>query len=129
MTCQAVALRRLILISSLAFAAGCVSRIDIEHWALEPCDAATTAEIARLVEEGASRDGRVWNDNVRHEERERRRYKLRDGTTIASESSPIRFGTNTVCVAVARHVACYRLLRREMAGLGNSNANKRSERK
>ena len=228
MTCQAVALRRLILISSLAFAAGCVSRIDIEHWALEPCDAATTAEIARLVEEGASRDGRVWNDNVRHEERERRRYKLRDGTTIASESSPIRFGTNTVCVAVAatsegdyiqiadsmfktteilrrhragwgyilpcaasfgngenerlvvvkaprtydnrvrvyvfdqsfkcvweseeiegrrgwrvvvspshpdsvflynKHVACYRLLRREMAGLGNSNANKRSERK
>ena len=219
---------RMILVSSLALAAGCVSRIDIEHWALEPCDAATTAEIARLVEEGASRDGRVWNDNVRHEERERRRYKLRDGTTIASESSPIRFGTNTVCVAVAshngkdciqiadsafkataifgrhsaghgwimpcaasfgsgederlvvvkaprtyhngsqvyvfdqsfkcvwesdeiedrrgwravmspshpdsvflynKHVACYRLLRREMAGLGNSNANKRSERK
>ena len=205
---------RMILVSSLALAAGCVSRIDIEHWALEPCDAATTAEIARLVEEGASRDGRVWNDNVRHEERERRRYKLRDGTTIASESSPvrfgtntvcvavashngkdciqiadsafkataifgrhsaghgwimpcavsfgsgederlvvvkaprtyhngsqvyvttiasesspIRFGTNTVCVAVARHVACYRFLRREMAGLGNSNANKRSERK
>ena len=28
-----------------------------------------------------------------------------------------------------KHVACYRLLRREMAGLGNSNANKRSERK
>ena len=103
MTCQAVALRRLILISSLAFAAGCVSRIDIEHWALEPCDAATTAEIARLVEEGASRDGRVWNDNFSHEERERRRYKLRDGTTIACESSPIRFGTNTVCVAVASH--------------------------
>ena len=120
---------RIILVSSLALAAGCVSRIDIEHWTLEPCDAATTAEIARLVEEGASRDGRVWNDNVRHEERERRRYKLRDGTTIASESSPIRFGTNTVCVAVARHVVCYRLLRREMAGLGNSNANKRSERK
>ena len=61
--------------------------------------ALTTAEIARLVEEGASRDGRVWNDNVRHEERERRRYKLRDGTTIASESSPIRFGTNTVALA------------------------------
>ena len=92
---------RIILVSSLAFATGCVSRIDIEHWTLEPCDAATTAEIARLVEEGASRDGRVWNDNVRHEERERRRYKLRDGTTIATESSPIRFGTNTVCVAVA----------------------------
>ena len=86
---------QIILVSSLAFATGCVSRIDIEHWTLEPCDAATTAEIARLVEEGASRDGRVWNDNVRHEERERRRYKLRDGTTIASESSPIRFGTNT----------------------------------
>ena len=94
---------RIILVSSLALAAGCVSRIDLEHWTLEPCDAATTAEIARLVEEGASRDGRVWNDNVRHEERERRRYKLRDGTTIASESSPIRFGTNTVCVAVASH--------------------------
>ena len=61
--CQAVALRRLILVSSLALAAGCVSRIDLEHWTLEPCDAATTAEIARLVEEGASRDGRVWNDN------------------------------------------------------------------
>ena len=28
-----------------------------------------------------------------------------------------------------KHVAYYRLLRREMAGLGNSNANKRSERK
>ena len=93
----------IILVSSLAFAAGCMSRIDIEHWTLEPCDAATTAEIARLVEEGASRDSRVWNDNVRHEERERRRYKLRDGTTIACESSPIRFGTNTVCVAVASH--------------------------
>ena len=94
-------LRKGILVSSLAFAAGCVSRIDIEHWALEPCDAATTAEIARLVEEGASRDGRVWNNNIPYEERERRRYKLRDGTTIATESSPIRFGTNTVCVAVA----------------------------
>ena len=94
---------RMILVSSLTLAAGYVSRIDIEHWALEPCDAATTAEIARLVEEGASRDGRVWNDNVPYEERERRRYKLRDGTTIASESSPIRFGTNTVCVAVASH--------------------------
>ena len=94
---------RMILVSSLALAAGCVSRIDLEHWTLEPCDAATTAEIARLVEEGASRDGRVWNDNVSYEERERRRYKLRDGTTIACESSPIRFGTNTVCVAVASH--------------------------
>ena len=70
---------RKILVPSLALAAGCVSRIDIEHWALEPCDAATTADIARLVEEGASRDARVWNDNVSHEERERRRYKLRDG--------------------------------------------------
>ena len=90
-----------ILVSSLALAAGCVSRIDIEHWTLEPCDAATTAEIARFVEEGASSDGRVWNDNVSHEERMRRRYKLRDGTTIVSESSPLRFGTNTVCVAVA----------------------------
>ena len=118
---------RIILVSSLAFATGCVSRIDIEHWTLEPCNAATTAEIARLVEEGASRDGRVWNDNVRHEERERRRYKLRDGTTIASESSPIRFGTNTVCVAVARHVTCYRLLRREMAEVGDSRATERSE--
>ena len=118
---------RMILVSSLALAAGCVSRIDLEHWTLEPCDAATTAEIARLVEEGASRDGRVWNDNVRHEERERRRYKLRDGTTIASESSPIRFGTNTVCVVVARHVACYRLLRREMAGVGDSCVTERSE--
>ncbi len=118
---------KVILVSSLALAAGCASRMDIEHWALEPCDAATTAEIARFVEEGASRDGRVWNDNVSHEERERRRYKLRDGTTIASESSPIRFGTNTICVAVARHVACYRLLRREMAGLGDSRATERSE--
>ena len=217
---------RMILVSSLAFAAGCVSRIDLEHWKLEPCDAATTAEIARLVEKGASRDGRVWNDNVSHKEWERRQYELRDGTTIVSESSPLRFGTNTVCVAVAatsegnyiqiadsmfktteilgrhragwgyilpcaasfgsgederlvvvkaprtyhnwsqvyvfdksfkcvweseeiedrggwravvspshpdsvflynKHVACYRLLRREMAGLGNSNANKRSE--
>ena len=104
-----------------------MSRIDIEHWALEPCDAATTAEIARLVEEGASRDGRVWNDNFSHEERERRRYKLRDGTTIACESSPIRFGTNTVCVAVARHVTCYRLLRREMAEVGDFRATERSE--
>ena len=94
---------RIILVSSLALAAGCMSRIDIEYWTLEPCDAATTAEIARFVEEGASRDGRVWNDNVRHEERERRRYMLRDGTTIATESSPIHFGTNTVCVAVASH--------------------------
>ena len=118
---------RMILVTTLALAAGCVSRMDIEHWTLEPCDAATTAEIARLVEEGASRDGRVWNDNVRHEERERRRYKLRDGTTIASESSPIRFGTNTVCVVVARHVACYRLLRREMAEVGDSRATERSE--
>ena len=92
---------RIILVSSLALAAGCVSRMDLEHWTLEPCDAATTAEIARFVEEGASRDSRVWNDNVPYEERERRRYKLRDGTTIATESSPIRFGTNTVCVAVA----------------------------
>ena len=56
------ALRRGILVSSLALAVGCVSRIDLEHWTLEPCDAATTAEIARLVEEGASRDSRVWND-------------------------------------------------------------------
>ena len=63
---------RIILVSSLAFATGCVSRIDIEHWTLEPCDAATTAEIARFVEEGASRDSRVWNDNVPYEERERR---------------------------------------------------------
>ena len=118
---------RMILVSFLVLAAGCMSRIDIEHWKLEPCDAATTAEIARLVEEGASRDGRVWNDNVPYEERERRRYKLRDGTTIATESSPIRFGTNTVCVAVARHVACYRLLRREMAGLGDSRATEMSE--
>ena len=95
---------RMILVSSLALAAaGCVSRIDIEHWALEPCDAATTAEIARLVEEGASRNGCVWNNNVPHEERERRRYKLRDGTLIAVESAPIRFGTNTVCVSVASH--------------------------
>ena len=92
---------RIILVSSLAFAAGCVSRIDLEQWTLEPCDAATTAEIARFVEEGASRDSRVWNNNIPYEERERRRYKLRDGTTIASESSPIRFGTNTVCVAGA----------------------------
>ena len=65
---------RIILVSFLALAAGCVSvsRIDLEHWTLEPCDAATTAEIARLVEEGASRDARVWNDNVPYEERERR---------------------------------------------------------
>ena len=118
---------RMILVSFLVLAAGCMSRIDIEHWKLEPCDAATTAEIARLVEEGASRDGRVWNDNVPYEERERRRYKLRDGTTIATESSPIRFGTNTICVAVARHVACYRLLRREMAEVGDSRATERSE--
>ena len=70
---SSVALRREILVSSLALAAvGCASRIDIEHWTLEPCDAATTAEIARLVEYGASRDGRVWNDNVPYEERERR---------------------------------------------------------
>ena len=92
---------QIILVLTLVLATGCVSRIDIEHWTLEPCDAATTAEIARLVEEGASRDGRVWNNNIPYEERERRRYKLRDGTTIASESSPIRFGMNTVCVAVA----------------------------
>ena len=93
---------RIILVLSLALVAvGCVSRIDIEHWALEPCDAATTAEIALLVEEGASRDSRVWNNNVPHNEWRRRQYKLRDGTTIASESSPLRFGTNTVCVAVA----------------------------
>ena len=117
----------MILVSSLAFATGCVSRMDIEHWTLEPCDAATTAEIARLVEEGASRDGRVWNDNVPYEERERQRYRLRDGTMIARESSPIRFGTNTVCVAVARHVACYRLLRREMAGVGDPRVTERSE--
>lgn len=63
---------RIILVSSLVLAAGCVSRIDLEHWMLEPCDAATTAEIARFVEEGASRDSRVWNDNVPYEERERR---------------------------------------------------------
>ena len=90
-----------LIVSSLALAAGCVSRIDIEHWTLEPCDAVTTAEIARRVEEGVSMDGRVWNDNVSHEERMRRQYKLRDGTTIVSESSPLRFGTNMVCVAVA----------------------------
>ena len=48
---------RMILVSFLALAAGCMSRIDIEHWTLEPCDAATTAEIARLVEEGA---GHGW---------------------------------------------------------------------
>ena len=66
-------LARMILASSFALAvAGCASRIDIEHWTLEPCDAATTAEIARLVEYGASRDGRVWNDNVPCEERKRR---------------------------------------------------------
>ena len=65
-------LTKTILVSSLALAVGCVSRIDIEQWTLEPCDGATTAEIARLVEEGASRDGRVWNDNVPYEERERR---------------------------------------------------------
>ena len=47
----------MILVSFLAIAAGCVSRIDIEHWTLEPCDAATTAEIARLVEEGV---GHGW---------------------------------------------------------------------
>ena len=99
------------------------------NWILVADCCWTTAEIARLVEEGASRDGRVWNDNVPYEERERRRYKLRDGTTIASESSPIRFGTNTVCVAVARHVTCYRLLRREMAEVGDSRATERSERK
>ena len=93
---------RIALVSFLALAAaGCVSRVDIEHWTLEWCDAATTAEIARLVEEGASRDGRVWNNNIPYEERERQRYKLRDGTLIAVESAPIRFGTNTVCVAVA----------------------------
>ena len=92
---------RMILVSFLALAAGCVSRIDIEHWTLEPCNAATTAEIVRFVEEGASRDGHVWNNNVSHEERMRRRYELRDGTTIVSESSPLRFGTNMVCVAVA----------------------------
>ena len=95
---------RMILVSFLALAvAGCVSRIDIEHWTLEPCDAATTAEIARLAEKGASKDGRVWNNNISYEERERRRYKLRDGTLIAVESAPIRFGTNTVCVSVASH--------------------------
>lgn len=28
---------RIILVSSLALAAGCVSRMDLEHWTLEPC--------------------------------------------------------------------------------------------
>jgi hypothetical protein len=37
---------RIILVSSLALAAGCVSRIDIEHWTLEPCDAAKRQELA-----------------------------------------------------------------------------------
>ncbi|MCR5414974.1 MAG: hypothetical protein K6F50_09665 [Kiritimatiellae bacterium] len=92
---------RMAVVSSCALASGCVSRIAIEHWTLEPCDAAMTAEIARLAEEGESRGSRVWNDNIPYEERERRQYKLRDGTTIASESAPLRFGTNTVCVAVA----------------------------
>ena len=73
---------RIILVSSLALAAGCVSHIVIslvsaalddglsmaggesysyeerEHYSLVPCNAVTTAEIARLVEEGASKDGR-----------------------------------------------------------------------
>ena len=40
------ALRRGILVSSLALAAGCVSRIDIEHLTLEPCDAAKRQELA-----------------------------------------------------------------------------------
>ena len=62
-------LTKTILASSFALAVGCVSRIDIEQWTLEPCDGATTAEIARLVEEGASRDGRVWKNNIPHEER------------------------------------------------------------
>ena len=119
---------RIIVVSSLVLAAGCVSHIVIslvsaalddglsmaggesysyeerEHYSLVPCNAVTTAEIARLVEEGASKDGRVWNANISsHEEWLARRYKLRDGTTISSESSPIHFGTNTVCVSVAYH--------------------------
>ena len=99
---------RIIVVSSLVLAAGCVSESysyeEREHYSLVPCNAVTTAEIARLVEEGASKDGRVWNDNISsHEEWLARKYELRDGTTISSESSPIRFGTNTVCVSVAYH--------------------------
>ena len=36
---------RIILFSYMALVAGCVSRIEIEHWTLEPCDAATTAAV------------------------------------------------------------------------------------
>ena len=145
---------RMILVSFLAIAAGCVSRIDIEHWTLEPCDAATTAEIARLVEEGV---GHGWimpcAASFGSGEGERL-VVVKAPRTYHNGSQVYVFDQSFKCVweseeiedrrswrAVVspshpdsvflynKHVACYRLLRREMAGLGNSNANKRSERK
>ena len=103
-------LTKTILVSSLALAVGCVSRIDIEQWTLEPCDGATTAEIARLVEEGASRDGRVWNRNIPYE-------------AVRSPSYP-----DSVFL-YNKNVACYRLLRKTVPGVGNLNVNERSEQK
>jgi len=74
---------------------GCMSRPNIEEFSFVPCDGATTAEIARLAELGGGMDGRVWNIN-------KDRDCAAKDAAVWYESTPIRFGTNVVCVAVAK---------------------------
>lgn len=75
--------------------AGCASRPNIEEFAFVPCDGATTAEIARLAKVSGGTDDRVWNIN-------KDRDRAAENAAVWYESTPIRFGTNMVCVAVAK---------------------------
>lgn len=75
--------------------AGCAGGPDIEEFSFVPCDSATKAEIALLAEFGGGTDGRVWNIN-------KDRDRAAKDAAVWYESAPIRFGTNTVCVSVAK---------------------------
>ena len=88
----------LFAVVALLCLAGCASRPNIEEFAFVPCDGATTAEIARLAEFGSGADDRVWNND-----RGREAYWKNAGNTpVWYESSPLRLGTNVVCVSVSK---------------------------
>ena len=74
--------------------AGCASRSNIEEFSFVLCDGATKAEVVRLAKVGGGTNGKAWNIN------KDRDHAAKDAS-VWYESTPIRFGTNAVCVAVA----------------------------
>ena len=103
---------RIILVSSLALAAGCVSRMDLEHWTLEPCAASFgSGEDERLVVVQAPRTYHNWSQVYVFDQRfkcvwESDEIEDRRGWwAVVSPSHPDSVFLYNSCVA------CYRLVR------------------